>query len=251
MRSCGASNERARPTGRRQGWKGDEALSEQRWLAERLSRIAAALKREFGTPEITSAEGDQRRRPLDQLVRVILSQNTSDINSSRAWESLLNAFPSWEDALAAGPAAIEGAIRQGGLAAQKARFIHGALERLKAERGALDMDFVCGMTDDDALDYLGEFDGVGPKSAAIVLMFACGRDLCPVDTHVHRIARRLGLVRERASAEPTFHVLRAAMPAGEAAALHVNLLRFGKSRCAARAPRCEGCPFLDICLYEQ
>ena len=219
-------------------------------LTQRLDRIARTLKSVYGTPEVASPEGDRSYSPLDSLIRVILSQSTSDVNSGRAWRSLRDAFPKWGDALSAGEDAIRETIHAGGLARQKARYIFAMLQRLHEERGRLDMDDVCCMSEDDAFRWLSSFDGVGTKSIAIVLMFACGRDICPVDTHVLRFSRRLALVPPKATAERAFHVLRDAIPLGEAAHLHINLLRFGRERCRARGPECFGCPFHDECVYE-
>jgi len=212
--------------------------------AERIARIAALLEREFGTPDI-SAGGD----PLDTLVGTILSQSTSGTNSHRAFLSLKAAFPRWEDAVAAGPGAIEGAIRSGGLAKQKSKRIHRLLSRIRDERGALSLNDICAWPDDQVFAWLTSFEGVGTKTVAAMLMFACGRDICPVDTHVARITRRLGLVPPRVAAEEIFQTLGNHVPASKGASLHINLIRFGRTRCTSRAPKCDDCPFHPQCNY--
>lgn len=215
-------------------------------LAARVERVADILEAEQGRPDIV-----RRGSLLDSVVRVILSQSTSDVNSGRAWKSLEERFSTWDEALEAGPEEIEKTIRAGGLAKQKSRYIHGLLTRVKGERGALALDYLCDWSDDEVFEWLGEIDGVGTKSIAVVLMFACGRDVCPVDTHVLRISRRLGFVPSNATAEKAFWALKDLIPEGRAPSLHINLIRFGKSRCTARNPDCDGCPFADECLYDR
>ena len=215
-------------------------------LPRRVKALAAALERMFGRPEIRP-RGD----PLDVLIETILSQSTNDRNRERAYRSLRERFPRWEDALAAGPKPIRGAIRSGGLSRQKSVRIHALLERLAAEHGKLSLSEICAWPEERVFEWLGAFEGVGSKTIAVVLMFACGRDICPVDTHVHRIVRRLGLVRPNAGAEEAFSALRPHIPPGEGPSLHLNLLRFGRTRCTARSPGCEGCPFRAECRYER
>ena len=215
-------------------------------LQRELAWIAGVLKEEQGTPEVRLHDD-----PLDSIIRVILSQSTSDVNSGRAYRSLKARFPAWQDVLEAGIPAIADAIRSGGLANQKSTRIHALLERIHEERGGLGLDDLCMWDDERVFQWLGSFEGIGVKSIAVVLLFACGRDVCPVDTHVHRIAKRLGLVRERAGADETFWKLKEGMPEGEAAVLHINLIRFGKTRCTARAPACNGCPLVTHCRYDQ
>jgi len=215
-------------------------------LAARVERVADILEADQGRPDIV-----RRGSVLDSVVRVILSQSTSDVNSGRAWKSLEERFPTWDEALQAGPGEIERTIRAGGLAKQKSRYIHGLLTRVKDETGALSLDGLCEWSDDDVFEWLGTIDGVGTKSIAVVLMFACGRDVCPVDTHVLRISRRLGFVPPKATAEKAFWALKELIPEGRAPSLHINLIRFGKSRCTARNPDCDGCPFADKCRYDR
>ncbi len=194
-----------------------------------------------------SVEPKRRRDPLDELVLTILSQNTTDANCLRGWEGLRARFASWDALLAAPGGELEDAIRPAGLAAQKAATIRGALERLRDERGAPSLDHLDGMDDEQALAYLAGFRGVGVKTAACVLCFALGRDVIPVDTHVHRIARRLGLVPARASAARTHEILNEEVPPGLRYELHLLLIRHGREVCRARGPRCDACALAEAC----
>jgi len=214
-------------------------------LARRLAHVADILEATQGVPELGSPDD-----PLDALIETILSQSTNNTNSGRAFENLKAAFPRWEDALDAGPEAIEETIRSGGLARQKSVRIHRLLAHLAGERRELSLANICTWSDERVFEWLGAFEGVGTKTIAVVLMFACRRDVCPVDTHVHRIVRRLGLVRENAGAEETFWTLLPATPPHRGGPLHLNLIRFGRTRCTARAPGCDGCPFRGECLYD-
>ncbi len=229
------------PTGDAQELGADDA----RALSMRVGKIASVLEATLGRPEI---------RPhgpvLDALIGTILSQSTTGRNSSRAFESLRSAFPEWGDALAAGAGPIRDAIRSGGLAAQKSVRIHRLLARVAEETGDLSLEHVRGWPDDEVYEWLGSFEGVGVKTVAVLLLFACGRDVCPVDTHVHRICRRLSVVRERASADETFRALQPVVPAGSAGALHMSLIAFGRTRCRSQSPKCDGCPLGDECGYD-
>lgn len=207
----------------------------------RVRAIRDALAAEFGV------EAKRRRDPLDELVLTILSQNTTDANSFRGWEGLRARFADWEAVLAAPEAELAAAIRPAGLAAQKARSIRAALERLSEERGAPSLGHLDGMGDDEAFAYLAGFRGVGVKTAACVLCFALGRDVMPVDTHVHRIARRMGLVPQMATADRTHEILNAVVPPDLRHELHLLLIRHGREVCRARGPRCGGCSIAALC----
>jgi endonuclease-3 len=189
----------------------------------------------------------RRLTPVDQLVATILSQATSDTNSARAFASLKKAFPSWEAVVEAGPGRVEPVIRAGGLARNKSRSIVAALEALAASSRGLSLDHLDELEIEEALDELTELPGVGHKTACCVLLFAFDRPAMAVDTHVHRLARRLGLVVERATAEQTFRVLQALTPPELVHAAHVGLVRHGRSTCPARGPRCAECVLADLC----
>jgi len=213
-------------------------------LRRRTARAVAALERRFGVPEWDGPEP-----PLDALVRTVLSQSTSDVNSGRAFDALKEQFPTWDEAFAAGPEAIEAAIRAGGLARQKSRRIHDLLGWVKERFGAFSLDAVQEMPTEQVFETLLPLDGVGVKTVAVMLLFACGRDCFPVDTHVHRIVRRVGLVPATASAERTFHLMKPLVPKGKALSFHVNLLTLGRTLCRPTDPKCPECPLRGMCDY--
>jgi len=218
--------------------KGSQALK------RKAARAVAALERRFGTPEWDGPEP-----PLDALVRTVLSQSTSDVNSGRAFDTLKERFPTWEEAFAAGPGGIEAAIRSGGLARQKGRRIHKLLGWVRERFGAFDLGLVHEMPTEEVFETFLPLEGVGVKTIAVMLLFACGRDCFAVDTHVHRIVRRLGLVPATASAERTFHLMRPLVPADKALSFHVNLLRLGRTVCRPTEPKCPACPLRAGCEY--
>jgi endonuclease-3 len=213
-------------------------------LRRKAERATAALEERFGVPEWDGPEP-----PLDALVRTILSQSTSDVNSGRAFDSLKKRFPEWEAALAAGPGAIEPAIRSGGLARQKSVRIHKLLGWVRGRFRSLDLGFLCGLTTEEVFGLLLPLDGIGVKTIAVMLLFACGRDVFPVDTHVHRIVRRVGLVPEKASAERTFERMRPLVAKGKGLSFHLNLLELGRTICRPTDPECPVCPLRRMCAY--
>jgi endonuclease-3 len=213
-----------------------------RRLTDRLEAVADALAAEYGRP---------RRRlsdPLDVLIATVLSQNTSDANSTRAFASLESTFASWEDAAVARPEALERAIRSGGLARTKARRIRAILRAVREREGRLDLSALRGLGPEAAEARLRGLPGVGPKTRACVLLFGCGLPAFPVDTHVHRVVRRLGLVGDRVSAEAAHEALAPAVPRGRALELHLNLIRLGRELCRPRSPDCAACPLRRKCL---
>jgi endonuclease-3 len=189
----------------------------------------------------------RRSDPLDELILTVLSQHTSDVNADRAFEALRAAFPSWEDVARAPTGTVADAIRSGGLADTKAPRIQAILREVDERRGALDLSYLAELSDEEARAELVSLPGVGPKTAAVVLSFALGRDAMPVDTHVHRVTRRLGLVPPTVSAERADRILHELVPAGLRTPLHVALIRLGREICKAPTPRCRLCPLKDIC----
>lgn len=187
--------------------------------------------------------------PLSELIRTILSQHTSDVNSDRAFEELRRRFPMWEHVRDASVDDIADAIRCGGLAKSKAPRIKEILCAITAEQGHLSLDILCDMHPDEAMAYLESHPGIGAKSAACVLLFACGRPVFPADTHIHRVARRLGLAPARASAEEVQTRLQGQLLPEWVYNAHVNLIRHGRQVCRAPQPRCEICVLTDLCAY--
>jgi endonuclease-3 len=204
-------------------------------IIERLSAL-------YGEP-VWRPHGD----PMAELVLTILSQNTSDSNSGRAFMRLVKAFPEWALVRDAPAEAIEREIAVGGLARQKAPRIKAALEALWEARGSFDLDFLRELPLAEAKAWLQTLKGVGPKTAACVLMFALGRSALPVDTHVHRVAQRLGYVPATATAEKAHDILEAAIPEGLIYPFHILLIKHGRRLCRAQRPLCAECPLLEGC----
>jgi endonuclease-3 len=214
-------------------------------LPRRLSTIASRLAAVYGIPRRRRAE------PLGVLIETVLSQNTSDRNSARAYHSLRAAFPSWPALAAARPAAIERAIRSGGLARLKSRRIRALVRAVREREGRYDLGVLRRLPPAQAEARLSGLPGVGPKTRACVLLFGCGHPAFPVDTHVHRIAGRLGLLGPRVSPARAHAILRPAVPEGRHLELHLNLIRLGRELCRARAPRCPQCPLRSLCEHRR
>jgi endonuclease-3 len=189
------------------------------------------------------------RPPVDALIATILSQATSDVNSSRAFQALKKGFPDWESVMDAPPEQVVNAIRSAGLANQKGPRIQAALRHIYQERGELNLDFLAELPLQEARAWLVKIVGVGPKTAAILLLFVFGRPTFPVDTHVHRVAGRLGLIGPRVSAENAHDILEAIGDPATFYPMHVNLIRHGREICLARNPHCALCPLQDYCAY--
>ncbi|MGE3269421.1 MAG: endonuclease III [Chloroflexota bacterium] len=204
--------------------------------------MLAVLLAYYGEPEPRHTDG-----PLAELILTILSQNTSDVNTDRAFAALWERFGAWDAILAAPTSEIADAIRPGGLAEIKAPRIKGVLEAIQQEHGALSLDFLADLPVNEARAYLTSLKGVGPKTAACVLLFALGMPALPVDTHVHRVSRRLGLIGPKVSAEAAHQILEAAIPAAQMYDAHMLLIRHGRVLCKALRPRCEACPLTITC----
>jgi len=189
----------------------------------------------------------RRLDPLEELVLTVLSQNTSDVNRDRAYAALRKRFPTWGALAAATPAEVADAIRPGGLANTKAPRILSILREIRDREGNLDLSWMEGASDAEVRDYLTSLPGVGPKTAACVLAFSLGRPALPVDTHVYRVARRLGWIPPRVSAAAAHGVMDAIVPPKLRVAMHVGLIRLGRQICKPGRPLCESCPLQDLC----
>lgn len=194
------------------------------------------------------------RNPLpavDELVSTILSQNTNDSNRDRAFLSLQAQFPTWEQVRDARPEAVVAAIRPAGLANQKGPRIQQVLQAISQERGSLDLGFLRELPIDEARTWLMKFKGVGPKTAAIVLLFSVGRPAFPVDTHIYRVTGRIGLRPEKMTVEEAHVHLEKLFAPETYYAAHLNIIRLGREICGARKPACERCPLRTVCNYER
>lgn len=209
----------------------------------RVRAILTRLRKRFG--DLTPPRSVD---PLDELILTVLSQHTSDINAERAFRDLRSAFPKgWAQVVRAPSDRVADAIRSGGLANTKAPRLQEILLEIRRREGAYELARLTEMTDGEARDYLTSLPGIGPKTAAVVLSFALGRDALPVDTHVHRVSRRLGLIPPKTSAERADRLLHALVPDGLRTSLHVALIRLGREICKAPVPRCRQCPLNDLC----
>ena len=214
-------------------------------LKQRAIKIHKTLLIAFGEPIW--------RNPLpaiDELVSTILSQNTNDVNRDRAFESLRAKFPTWEAVRDAKEKEVIDAIRVAGLANQKGPRMQQVLRAITEERGALDLQFLAELPLEEARDWLTKFNGVGPKTAAIVLCFSLGRPAFPVDTHVFRVTGRLGLRPEKMTVEQAHPYLESVFPPETYYAAHLNIIRLGREVCNARKPNCPQCPVNKLCEYK-
>jgi endonuclease-3 len=184
---------------------------------------------------------------VSELVTTLLSHSTTDLNQERAFRTLRERFPTWDQVRRAPTAEVEDAVRVAGLANQKAPRIQEVLNRLAEDPRGSDLEWLGSIPLDEAMAFLTSLNGVGPKTAACVMCFCFDAHIVPADTHVHRIALRTGIVPPRASAVAAQERLSRWTPPGSAFATHMRLIAHGRSVCVARAPRCGQCVLLDVC----
>lgn len=219
-------------------------LTQERPPSATINGVYALLANEYGVPENRNPAS-----PLDELVAAILSQNTSDGNSRRAFASLRTAFKTWAEVAAAPVGDVADAIRSGGLADQKAPRIKSVLRAVLDGPMGGDLSQLAGWDIHDARTYLTSLSGVGVKTAACVLLFSLGSAAFPVDTHVHRVVRRLGLVPMSATATKTQEHLESMVPGSRMYPYHINLIRHGRQVCRARRPACARCNLQPVCAF--
>ena len=209
----------------------------------KLTRVAALLRQLYGPRR------QQRRwdNPLDSLVCTLLSQNTSDLNSERAYANLRRRFSTWEAVHRASLRELIAAIRTGGLANIKAVRIKALLEEIWKDQGHFDLSFLRDVSDEEVEAYLGRFKGIGRKTVACVLLFGLGRAAFPVDTHVFRVSRRVGLLDGQPTPEKAQEFLEPRIPSGDRYALHLHLVEHGRQVCKAQRPLCEDCVLARLC----
>lgn len=187
--------------------------------------------------------------PVDELVSTILSQNTNDLNRDRAFEALRKRFPTWDEVCDVDPDEIISTIRPAGLANQKGPRIQQVLRAILAERGSLDLTFLKDWPVETGRSWLTRFKGVGPKTAAIVLLFSLGLPAFPVDTHIYRVTGRIGLRPDNMTVEAAHTHLENLFPQESYYAAHLNIIQLGRQICTARRINCSICPLQDVCNY--
>ncbi len=213
---------------------------------EQLKFVIQNLEAVYGVPRNTRHDD-----PLDELIGTILSQSTTNVNSDRAFASLKKRFPNWESARRARPLSIASAIKSGGLANVKSVVIKNILNEILARRGNLDLAFLKTGSVEEARRFLISLKGVGPKTAACVLLFSCQRQVFPMDTHIFRIAHRLGLLPEKIRDEQAHELMERLIPPKKHYSLHITLIAHGRKICLPRNPKCGQCALIEQCDYGQ
>lgn len=208
----------------------------------KIEAILSALEKEYGKSILNPS-----RDPLAELVRTILSQNTSDKNSKPAFSSLAVHLKSWDDLLKIETDELAMIIKQGGLGKVKARRIQQALSAIKQKRDNLSLDFLAEMPLDKARDWLKDLPGVGEKTASCILLFAFGKPALPVDTHVYRLSNRLGLLEPAIRPDQASRLLESIVPSEKVHEFHVLLISHGRKVCKARHPACRTCVLQSVC----
>ncbi len=213
-------------------------------LKKRAIQIHETLLAAFGQPAWPNPQ-----EPIDELVSTILSQNTNDLNRDRAFNTLRSRFPSWDAVRDAKKSEVVNAIRIAGLANQKGPRIQKVLRDITNERGNLDLSFLKALPIEKARAWLMKFNGVGPKTAAIVLLFTLDQPAFPVDTHIFRVSGRIGLRPAKMTVEQAHPYLEKLFPPSTYYAVHLNLIRLGRKICQARKPLCPHCPVRSLCNF--
>jgi len=207
-----------------------------------IKEVIKLLEQEYGP-----CQWQADRDPIDVLIETILSQNTSDANSGRAFASLKGSFANWRAVASAPIEHIAEVIKCGGLSQIKAARIKQVLGQIEREQGRITLDFLKSRTMTEAEDYLMRLPGVGHKTASCVLLFSLGKPSLPVDTHIFRLAKRLGLIDSKVSIEKVPRLLQAQVPPSKVYQFHVHMIEHGRRICRARQPRCHDCVLSRVC----
>ncbi len=212
---------------------------------KKIINVDKFLKEEFGIPPRSEKLPD----PIDLTIGTILSQNTNDKNSYKAFKSLKKNIKCWDDILNIELEELEALIKVAGLGKQKAAAIKNFVKEIYGRNKKIELDFIKNMSDEESLRELTAFKGIGVKTASCVLLFSLDRDVCPVDTHVHRTVNRIGIVSEK-QRDKTYFSLNVSFPNGIAHSFHTNLIRLGREICKPQKILCSICPLIEICDYE-
>lgn len=221
---------------------GTKVKSSGERAAAPIKKVISLLEKAYGKPS-----PKPYKNPLDELVFTILSQNTNDLNRDRAYASIRSRFPQWEQVMDAPEQEIAEAIKVGGLANQKSKRIKKILTHIDQSYGKLDLDFLKELPLHEAVELLGSFNGVGPKTVACVLLFACKRPVFPVDTHIFRIATRLGLLPPKCNDVKAHPIMGDLVPPEKVYSFHINMIEHGRRVCKPKRPQCSECVLKDIC----
>ena len=189
----------------------------------------------------------KRAEPMDELIYTVLSQHTSDLNTDRTFADLRATFPTWQDVVDAPTEAIQETIKHGGLSKIKAPRVQAILKEIHRQRGEYSIDFLADIPFDEARKWLLSLPGVGEKTAACVLLFSLGRPALPVDTHVHRVSGRLGLIPKKMNADKAHYMLESHLDESQVYQFHVDLIEHGRRVCHARRPNCPDCVLSNLC----
>ncbi len=217
-------------------------------IRRKLKAVARALEKSYGD---RAEFRNEPRDPLDQLVKTLLSQNTTAVNTRRAYEAMRRAFPTWRAVLEAPPEALESALRPAGLARTRSARIQALLRQIERDHGDLSLDHLARLTTPEVERELLRFEGVGPKTAKCVALFALDRDVFPIDTHIHRVLARLGVIPPGMSRDAAHEFIEPLVPPGTHLALHLNLVAHGRAVCHPARPACHACVLLPLCDYGQ
>ncbi len=237
---------------------------DMRALKNKVKIIHKLLIKEYGLPikpawagttnvneTVEPIGGWQPIEPVDELINTILSQNTNDLNRDKAYRGLRSIYKTWEEVRDAPIEKVIEAIKPAGLANQKGPRIQKVLRRITEERGSITIDFLRDLPVAEAKAWLTSLDGVGPKTASIVLLFAMGKPAFPVDTHIHRVTGRLGLIPPKTSADQAHEILESIVPPEWYHPFHLNVIYHGRQVCKAQRPLCDRCVLQKQCEHYQ
>ena len=214
-------------------------------MINRIKKINDLLVTKYGIPDRSKIPP----KPVDLLIATILSQNTNDKNSYKAFQNLKKNYSDWNEVAKLTATQIEKQIKPAGLGKQKSRSIKQVLSSLNKEKGNISLDYLAEMNNEEVISELTKYNGIGVKTASCVLLFSMRRNVCPVDTHVHRTTNRIGIVKTN-SPDKTFILLNKTFPDNIAHSFHTNLIKLGREICKPTNPKCTICPLLKVCEYK-